>query len=55
MAEPPAGDGPGGVTALLRNAAQGDRGALDRLFPMVYAELSRIAHAGSASSARATP
>ncbi len=32
-----------GVTALLSRVGDGDRGALDRLFPLVYAELRRIA------------
>jgi RNA polymerase sigma factor (TIGR02999 family) len=31
------------VTALLGNWSQGDRHALDRLLPLVYAELRRIA------------
>lgn len=35
---------PGGVTAILREAREGDRDALDRLFPLVYGELRRMAH-----------
>jgi RNA polymerase sigma-70 factor (ECF subfamily) len=31
------------VTALLDEWSRGDRGALDRLLPLVYAELRRIA------------
>lgn len=37
----PAGD----VTALLRRAEEGDGEALDRVFPLVYRELQRIARA----------
>jgi RNA polymerase sigma factor (TIGR02999 family) len=37
-----AGD-PNEVTQLLLEAQRGDRGALDRLLPLVYAELRRIA------------
>jgi RNA polymerase sigma factor (TIGR02999 family) len=33
------------VTLLLHHAAAGDAGALEELFPLVYAELSRLAHA----------
>lgn len=33
----------GPITALLRVAARGDRGGLDRLFELVYGELRRIA------------
>jgi RNA polymerase sigma factor (TIGR02999 family) len=32
------------VTALLEDLARGDDGALDRLFPVVYQELRRVAH-----------
>lgn len=35
----------GDVTALLRLAEHGDDGALDRVFPLVYHELQRIARA----------
>lgn len=35
---------PGEVTRLLEQAADGDREAFDRLFPLVYAELERLAH-----------
>jgi RNA polymerase sigma-70 factor, ECF subfamily len=34
---------PGDVTALLRAWSDGDRGALDRLTPIVYEELHRLA------------
>jgi RNA polymerase sigma factor (TIGR02999 family) len=34
----------GEVTLLLQLASQGDRGALDRLYPLVYDELHRMAH-----------
>ena len=37
--EPPSGD----VTAILRAWSDGDRGALDRLTPIVYDELRRLA------------
>jgi RNA polymerase sigma factor (TIGR02999 family) len=33
------------VTALLRNLAEGDKQAFDRLIPLVYGELRRIAEA----------
>jgi RNA polymerase sigma factor (TIGR02999 family) len=33
------------LTALLQQAAQGDRGALDRVFALLYPDLRRIAHA----------
>jgi RNA polymerase sigma factor (TIGR02999 family) len=36
---------PSDVTHLLRDWRQGDAGALDRLLPLVYTELRRIAHA----------
>ena len=32
------------VTALLNAWSQGDREALDRLMPLVYAELRKLAH-----------
>ena len=41
MGTPPASD----VTQLLLEWRQGESGALDRLLPLVYAELRRIAHA----------
>jgi RNA polymerase sigma factor (TIGR02999 family) len=34
---------PGQVTEILRSASAGDRSSLDRVFPLVYAELGRIA------------
>ena len=34
----------GPVTALLRQARRGSRDALDQVFPLVYAELRRLAH-----------
>jgi RNA polymerase sigma factor (TIGR02999 family) len=37
------GDAP--LTQLLQFAAQGDRGALDRVFSVLYPELRKIAHA----------
>src|SRR5262249_61526752 len=40
-ATPPAS--PGEVTRLLLAWRQGDRGALDRLIPLVYGELHRMA------------
>jgi RNA polymerase sigma factor (TIGR02999 family) len=36
---------PAGVTQLLADASQGDQGALDALFPLVYNELRRLADA----------
>jgi RNA polymerase sigma factor (TIGR02999 family) len=36
---------PGEVTALLRSLEHGDHGALDRLIPLVYQELRKVAHA----------
>lgn len=36
-------DAPGQVTALLRAWRAGDRGALDELIPIIYAELHRLA------------
>jgi RNA polymerase sigma factor (TIGR02999 family) len=35
---------PGEITGLLHNLSQGDRTAFDRLFPLVYGELRRVAH-----------
>ena len=35
---------PGDVTLLLQQANEGDRTAFDRLFPLVYDELHRMAH-----------
>jgi RNA polymerase sigma-70 factor, ECF subfamily len=40
--EPPTG--PGEVTRLLHAAVGGDREALDRLVPLVYEDLHRLAH-----------
>lgn len=40
MATPPHGD----ITGLLRNLSRGDQAAMDRLFPLVYGELRRVAH-----------
>jgi RNA polymerase sigma factor (TIGR02999 family) len=37
------GTGPGEITALLRVARDGDRGAFDRLFGLVYEELRAVA------------
>lgn len=34
-----------GITGLLAAWSEGDRAALDRLFPLVYAELHKLAHA----------
>jgi RNA polymerase sigma factor (TIGR02999 family) len=39
-----ASDPNGEVTALLASWAEGDRDALDRVMPIVYAELRRLAH-----------
>ena len=36
-------DSPGDVTALLRQASAGDQAALERLLPLVYDELRRLA------------
>jgi len=33
------------VTRILRDSPPGDRGAMDRVFPLVYDELRRLAHA----------
>lgn len=38
------GADPHEVTAILREARGGDRSVLDRLFPLVYDELRRMAH-----------
>jgi RNA polymerase sigma factor (TIGR02999 family) len=35
---------PGEITRLLNSISQGDRHALNRLFPIVYAELRSLAH-----------
>ena len=43
-AELPAEGNARDVTALLLELRDGDREALDRLFPIIYAELHRIAH-----------
>jgi RNA polymerase sigma-70 factor (ECF subfamily) len=44
MGEGAEGEGAGGdVTAILRAWSEGDRSALDRLTPIVYAELHRLA------------
>jgi hypothetical protein len=43
------------VTLLLRDLAGGDQGALDRLVPLVYEELRRIAMGSSGASVRAIP
>lgn len=40
MSDPPPGD----VTKLLNAWADGDRGALDELIPLVYGEMHRLAH-----------
>lgn len=37
-------DRPGDITLLLQQANEGDRAALDRLFPLIYDELHRMAH-----------
>jgi RNA polymerase sigma factor (TIGR02999 family) len=39
------GDAPRGITALLVELREGRRDAMDRLMPLVYDELKRIAHA----------
>ena len=44
MADGPS-HGSGDVTRLLRRAGEGDEHALDRIFPLVYDELQRIARA----------
>jgi RNA polymerase sigma factor (TIGR02999 family) len=36
--------GHGEITALLHDLSGGDRSAYDRLFPLVYGELRRVAH-----------
>lgn len=40
MAIPPHGE----ITGMLQNLSRGDPTAFDRLFPLVYAELRRVAH-----------
>jgi RNA polymerase sigma-70 factor, ECF subfamily len=40
----PEGTSPGEVTRLLEAAEAGDREALDRLVPLVYEDLRRVAH-----------
>jgi RNA polymerase sigma factor (TIGR02999 family) len=42
--EIPGSTPPGEVTRLLEAAEAGDRGALDRLVPLVYEDLRRVAH-----------
>ena len=37
-------NGPEGITVLLQAWCHGDRAAFDRLVPLVYAELHRLAH-----------
>ncbi len=37
-------EAPGDVTRLLQSAVEGDREALDRLVPLVYHDLHRLAH-----------
>ena len=45
MTEQPSGcHSPGEVTALLEAWGKGDRAALDRLMPIIYGELRRLAH-----------
>jgi RNA polymerase sigma factor (TIGR02999 family) len=43
--EPTSVDDGRDVTALLLELRDGDRAAMDRIFPIIYAELHRIAHA----------
>jgi len=43
MADPAQAQEPGEITGLLQRAARGDREAFDRLFPLVYGELRRLA------------
>ncbi|MCA9722499.1 MAG: sigma-70 family RNA polymerase sigma factor [Gemmatimonadetes bacterium] len=45
MAAPTPSQEPHAITALLRQAASGHRGALDELLPLVYDQLSGMAHA----------
>ena len=40
----PEPDAPGDITQLLAAARAGERGAVDRLFALVYGELRRLAH-----------
>jgi len=42
--EIPGGTAPGEVTRLLEAAEAGDSGALDRLVPLIYEDLRRVAH-----------
>jgi len=42
--EIPGGTAPGEVTRLLEAAEAGDSGALDRLLPLIYEDLRRVAH-----------
>jgi RNA polymerase sigma factor (TIGR02999 family) len=44
LADKPLSSQPSDVTLLLQAWSQGDREALDRLMPLVYAELKRMAH-----------
>ena len=37
-------DAPSNITALLREWSDGDQGALNRLVPLMYAQLRRLAH-----------
>jgi hypothetical protein len=48
------GDGAAPITILLQAWAQGDRSAFDRLTPVVYGELRRLAGAYCDASDRAT-
>ncbi len=41
---PMSGRAPQDVTLLLQNWCRGDQAALDRLIPLVYDELHRLAH-----------
>ena len=45
MAAPTPSQEPHAITALLRQVASGHRGALDELLPLVYDQLSGMAHA----------
>lgn len=51
-ADQPDNPEPGEVTRLLRAYAEGDRGAFDRLVPLVYGELRRIARRHMRGGAR---
>ena len=46
--------GVGEVTLLIGRAREGDRGAFDRIFELLYPELRRIAHRRLVRGARAT-